>query len=262
MKLQSVQGAALVSVLLAGALLTAGCAGASAHRAGGSGPESAEAAAAGEASEKAVSESEGEAKPAALAGVPAACARESSGGYCLPDERFVRKLCDDVHADVALWMFRQGTPWTRAYLTRKTEAWNASGGASVQGELQFDEEVLILRERSLDSGGIQVSGAMGSYDALRWNGSCVSLMAEEITKRSPPRLLHSRVEWRWLSDAMQEALRQNPEIVEIYRARRKECKGVSIGEVSQKCEQLDKKLVDVIVQHVRAGGQLVEPKFP
>lgn len=259
MKLQGVQGAVLTSALLAG--LASGCGGASAQSAGGSEPEAAEPVTDDGAGETASSKST-EAQPAVLAGVPESCARESSGGYCLPDERFVRKLCDDVHADVALWMFRQGTPWTRAYLTRKTEAWNASGGASVQGELQFDEEVLILRERSSDSGGIQVSGAMGSYDALRWNGSCVSLMAEEITKRSPPKLLHSRVEWRWLSDAMQEALRQNPEIVEIYRARRKECKGVSIGDVSQKCEQLDKKLVDVIVQHVRDGGQLVEPKFP
>jgi hypothetical protein len=180
----------------------------------------------------------------------------------LPDDRFVKTLCDDVHQDVALWMFREGTPWTRAYLTRKTEAWNASGGASVQGELAFDEEVLILRERLSKSGGIQVSGAMGSYDALRWNGSCVSLMAEEITKNKPPKLLHSRVEWRWLSEPMQEALRSNEEIVETYRARRSECKGATMGEVSKKCEQLDSKLVALIVKHVREGGQLVEPKFP
>lgn len=202
------------------------------------------------------------AAPEPVKGVPEACARESEQGFCLPEDRFVKTLCDDVHQDVALWMFREGTPWTRAYLTRKTEAWNASGGASVQGELAFDEEVLILRERLSKSGGIQVSGAMGSYDALRWNGSCVSLMAEEITKNKPPKLLHSRVEWRWLSEPMQEALRSNQEIVETYRARRSECKGATMGEVSKKCEQLDTKLVALIVKHVREGGQLVEPKFP
>jgi hypothetical protein len=203
-----------------------------------------------------------QAAPEVVKGVPEACARESDQGFCLPEERFVKTLCDDVHQDVALWMFREGTPWTRAYLTRKTEAWNASGGASIQGELAFDEEVLILRERLSKSGGIQVSGAMGSYDALRWNGSCVSLMAEEITKQRPPKLLHSRVEWRSMSEPMQEALRSNEQIVETYRARRSECKGATMGEVSKKCEQLDDKLVALIVKHVREGGQLVEPKFP
>lgn len=197
-----------------------------------------------------------------IKGVPESCARETEQGFCVPEERFVKTLCDDVHQDVALWMFRQGTPWTRAYLTRKTEAWNASGGASIQGELAFDEEVLILRERLSKSGGIQVSGAMGSYDALRWNGSCVSLMAEEITKQRPPKLLHSRVEWRSMSEPMQEALRSNEQIVETYRARRSECKGATMGEVSKKCEQLDDKLVALIVKYVREGGQLVEPKFP
>lgn len=197
-----------------------------------------------------------------IKGIPESCARETEQGFCVPEERFVKTLCDDVHQDVALWMFREGTPWTRAYLTRKTEAWNASGGASIQGELAFDEEVLILRERLSKSGGIQVSGAMGSYDALRWNGSCVSLMAEEITKQRPPKLLHSRVEWRSMSEPMQEALRGNEQIVETYRARRSECKGATMGEVSKKCEQLDDKLVALIVKHVREGGPLVEPKFP
>jgi hypothetical protein len=103
---------------------------------------------------------------------------------------------------------------------------------------------------------------MGSYDALRWNGSCVSLMAEEITKQKPPKLLHSRVEWRSMSEPMQEALRSNEQIVETYRARRSECKGATMGEVSKKCEQLDDKLVALIVKHVREGGQLAEPKFP
>jgi hypothetical protein len=209
---------------------------------------------------KAASEQSAASEP--VKGIPEACARESEQGFCLPEDRFVKTLCDDVHQDVALWMFREGTPWTRAYLTRKTEAWNASGGASIQGELAFDEEVLILRERLSKSGGIQVSGAMGSYDALRWNGSCVSLMAEEITKQKPPKLLHSRVEWRSMSEPMQEALRSNEQIVETYRARRSECKGATMGEVSKKCEQLDDKLVALIVKHVREGGQLAEPKFP
>jgi hypothetical protein len=198
----------------------------------------------------------------AVQGVPTDCARQSPGGYCLPEESFVRTLCNDIHADVALVMFGPNTPWSRVFLTRNTDAWNASGGASVNDKLAFDEEVLVLRERKAQEGGMQVSGAMGSYDVLRWNGSCASLMAEEITQQKPPKALHSRVEWKWLSEPMQEALRKNSQIVEAYQARRKECKGVNFGEVSKKCEQLDTKLVNLIVQHVRDGGELATPKFP
>jgi hypothetical protein len=180
----------------------------------------------------------------------------------LPANAFVKLLCDGVYADVALTMFQDGTPWARAYLTRQTDAWNASGGASVQGKLAFDEEVLILRERNAQDQGFQVSGAMGSYDALRWNGSCVTLMSEEVTFKKPPKALNSRVEWTWLSEPMQEALRENPEILAGYRARRNECKGVSVGDVSKKCAELDGKLIALIVQHVRSGGKLGVSKFP
>ena len=191
-----------------------------------------------------------------VVGIPTQCAQRSDD-LCVPPARFVRRLCDGTFADVALIMF-QG-PWSRGFLTGKTEAWNASGGASVQGWLEFDEEVLILRARKPKEGGMQIEGQGTSYDVLRWNGSCATLEGGELTLDEPPHKKHSRVEWKWLGPNMRDALRESDEVTQIWRARRKECKGVSMGTVSEKCEQLDKKLVDVIVAHVRSGGKLGEP---
>ena len=43
-------------------------------------------------------------------------------------------------------MFGKGTPWTRGYLRREVEAWNASGGVSSNdSKLALDEEVVTLR---------------------------------------------------------------------------------------------------------------------
>jgi hypothetical protein len=179
---------------------------------------------------------------------------------CVPPAHWVRKLCDGVYAEVALVMFREGTPWQRLYLRGKTEAVNASGGASVAGFLEFDEEVLMLRHRGADKDGIQIGDGSGQYDALRWNGSCVSLEGGEVTSALPPKPKSAPVEWRWLGARMRSALREDPTVDETYRARRKECKGVTMGNVSKKCEQLDTKLTQVITDYVRSGAQLPDPE--
>jgi hypothetical protein len=49
-------------------------------------------------------------------------------------------------------------------------------------------------------------------------------------------------------------LRKDQRITDTYRAHRKACKGVTMGQVSDKCEKLDKKLTETIVQVVREGS--------
>lgn len=191
-------------------------------------------------------------------GVPDECAPERQD--CVPPPSFVTRLCEDVHQEVALYMFRRGTPWQRLYLRGKIEAVNASGGATVPGFLEFDEEVLVLRSRKASKDGIQVGDSSGSYDALRWNGSCVSLDGGEVTSNVPPKRKHSRVEWRWLGDDMRAALRKSDTITETYRARQKECKGATMGAVTKKCERLDNKLIDEIVSYVRETDELPQPE--
>lgn len=190
--------------------------------------------------------------------IPTECSKYSED-TCIPAGKWVSRLCADVYAEVALFMFQSGTPWQRVYLTRETDAVNASGGASVVGKLAFDEEVLVLRHRVAGADDVQVGSGGGSYDALRWDGSCVSLEGEEVTTNRPPVAKTSRVEWRWLGDDMQAALRKDPKVNETFLARKKECKGVTMGAVTKKCEQLDKKLIEVTVEHVRSTSSLPQP---
>jgi hypothetical protein len=191
--------------------------------------------------------------------IPTQCSKYSED-TCVPAGKWVSRLCADVYADVALFMFQSGTPWQRMYMTRETDAVNASGGASVVGKLAFDEEVLVLRHRQAGADDIQVGSGNGSYDALRWDGSCVSLEGEEVTSNHPPKAKTSRIEWRWLGEDMQAALREDKTVNDTFIARKKECKGVTMGAVSKKCEVLDKKLIDVTADFVRGASGLPQPK--
>lgn len=204
-----------------------------------------------------------EAKASAPAtGLPKECAKKT--GACVPPRAFVEKLCSGSYPSVALYLFANKSPWARGYLKGRTKAWNASGGASDNTWLEFDEEVLVLAERKADLGGMQVSGGGGaSYDALRWDGSCVTLSGDEMTLDKPPAPKNSRVEWRFLDDNVQAALRADAAVNDAYLSRRKECKGATSGEVSGKCVKADDKLSAEIVKYVRSGGALPEPtKLP
>ncbi|MGC4067765.1 MAG: hypothetical protein QM784_24565 [Polyangiaceae bacterium] len=192
--------------------------------------------------------------------VPTKCALSDP---CRPPVKWVDALCRDVHPGLGLYLFQQGTPWERRYMTRKTEAVNASGGATREGFLEFDEEVLILKMRKAPPGGMQVSGQSESYDALRWDGSCVTLLGEEVTKSVPPAKKHAFITWRFLDDGIQEALKEDSGLRDIYRDYRKECKGAASGEVSKACEKLDKKMSQAVVEYVRGGGKVPMPtKLP
>jgi hypothetical protein len=192
--------------------------------------------------------------------IPTKCASE--GDVCKMPKKFLDKLCQSTYPNVALVLFSSGTPWTHGYLTRKTEAWNAEGGASVGGFVEFDEEVLLLSSHAPPKGGMQVSGA-GGYQAFRWDGSCVTLSSEEVTTKRPPSPKHPRIEWRFIEDGMRDALRKDQAVDEAAIAVKRECKGVSVGDVSKKCVDADNKLVDAIVKYVQSSSGLPEPaKLP
>jgi hypothetical protein len=67
------------------------------------------------------------------------------------------------------------------------------------------------------------------------------------------------VEWRWLGEAMREALRSDGDVREAFVERRKECRGATTGLVTKECIKRDKYLMDAIVEYVRSGGDLPEP---
>jgi hypothetical protein len=214
----------------------------------------AETAAAAEAEKPSQSEAEPEADSG---GVPTKC--HKSGSVCSPDPKFVKKLCNGKYPSVGLYLF-SNPAWTRGYLTRRTQAWNASGGASDSGWVEFDEEVLILYSRVADTGGMQVSGAGGSFDALRWDGSCVTLQSEEVTMSKAPSPKYPPIDFRYLDDDTQEALRKDEKVNAAWLARRKECKGATSGEVSLKCVKADEGLTKSVIMYIRGGGSVPEPK--
>ena len=200
-------------------------------------------------------------KETAPLSVPTGCA--DKGRFCLPDQKFSKRMCNDSYPSLALYLFGNGFGFTRGYLTRKTQAWNAAGGASDNTFLEFDEEVLLLVERGADKNAMQVSGAGGGYEALRWNGSCVTLAKEEVTLDKPPAPKAAKVEWRFLDDNVQEALRQDETINSAVQKRRKECKGAVSGDVSLTCVKADDHLTQVMVEYLRKGGKLPVPsKLP
>jgi hypothetical protein len=188
--------------------------------------------------------------------VPSECTPR--GDFCTPSPAFVKRLCAGFHPDVALAFFRKGTPFSRGYLAKNVQAWNASGGASSADKLAFDEEVVVLLSRQNET-GIQVSGASGSYDVLRWDGTCATLASEELTRTPPPSAKHAKVLWKDLPDATQAALLADEAIAKLNKERRNECKGASMGDVSAKCVKLVDKQSDAIVAFVRAGGEVPLP---
>jgi hypothetical protein len=240
-----------ISVWLLTGLLGIGC--------GGSAPpakssdEKPKAASAGDASEEAESsgdESEDEAEDGGP--IPTDCAKPSGG--CYPSMKFVKRLCDGSYPGVALVMFSGGTPWKRAYLAvREVDPVNAFGGVAGGEALVMNEEVIVLFEKSGNLGGMEVTGS-GSYQVLRWDGTCATLASGELREQRPGNAKAAKVTWRYLDKPIKKALREESRISEAVRARKKECKGATMGTVSAKCEKLDQALTETIVDVVREGN--------
>lgn len=206
------------------------------------------------------------AEPSAKADAPAKSAPaefptscETKEGYCLPPAKFGKKLCGGFHPEVALAMFQKGTPWTRGYLKGDVEAVNASGGSSSGDKLVFDEEVIFVVRRKADAGGVQVSGAGDGFDVLRWDGTCATLQAGEITTQAPPKPKNAKLLWKDVPEAAQTKLLEDASIAKVNGVRKKECKGVTLGDVSDKCVKAVDQLSAAIVTYVRGGGAVPTP---
>jgi hypothetical protein len=189
--------------------------------------------------------------------IPDACAGD---GGCVMPSKFVLKLCGGVFPELALMFFQKGTPWRRAYLAvKEATPFNGLNGPSSDQKLVFEEELLVLSEKKVDTGGMQVSGAGASFDVQRWDGTCATVSAEEVRFNVPPKPKNALVPWRILEDATQNALLQNEALSKVAAERRKECKGATIGAVTDKCEKADKKLNALVVEVVRGGTSVPQP---
>lgn len=188
-----------------------------------------------------------DAAPAPVA-LPTACSNRSAA-TCTPPGDFVDRLCAKPHQEIALALFGK-TPFTRLYLKGKMD------------ELSFQEEVLALRFHGQAKGGMQVGSGNGSYDVLRWDGSCSMAVDADILSTSAPagKPKVARVLWHRIGDKVQSALITQSDAVKKAHARRgKECQGAMSGDVSAACQKADAALVDAIVDYVRGGGSLPAP---
>jgi hypothetical protein len=171
---------------------------------------------------------------------------------CTPSWAFVERLCAKPRQDVALALFAASTPFSRMYLKGKMD------------ELVWDEEVLALRFHGVPKGGIQVGSGAGTYDVLRWDGSCsMAVDAGMLTKSKPARPRTAHLKWHRIGDRSQTALIAGSEAVKkLHSKRGKECQGAMSGDVSAACEKADTSLVSAVVDYVRGGGAIPTPDAP
>jgi hypothetical protein len=203
-----------------------------------------------------------EAKVDEPAPLPTTCGAEATikdAKLCLPEATFAKKLCTGNYPEVALGLFGKGTPWTRIYLAGDVEAWNASGGRTHRAKLAFDEEVLVLGKHGAGGGGIVMTGAQASYDVLRWDGSCVSVMEGEITTRRPPAPKPADVSFNRLEEPTRHALLATPKVKSTHEARFLACTSVSSTSEKKACEKADKAFSSAIVDAIRSGATLPAP---
>ncbi len=179
--------------------------------------------------------------------VPSRCA-DASAALCVPPAAFVERLCAKPQQDLALALFAKSTPFARGYLRGKLD------------ELVFDEEVLILRFRAPQKGGMVVGSGNGSYDVLRWDGTCsTGVEAEMIARVRPARPRAAHVQWHRIGSRLQDALIAASDAVKAAHTRRgRECRGAMTGDVSAACERADQALADAVIDCVRARA-LPEP---
>jgi hypothetical protein len=196
--------------------------------------------------------------------LPSGCAAEGSigkgGKLCMPSAGYAKKLCGGIYPEVALGLFTKGTPWTRVYLAGDVEAWNASGGLTHRAKLAFDEEVIVLAKHAPGgSGGIVMTNAQASYDVMRWDGTCVSVMEGEVTTRRPPAPKPAEVPFSRLEETTRRALLAGPKVKATHEALSKACSAVSTPAQKKACDKADHAFTAAIVDFVRGGGSLPSP---
>ena len=196
-------------------------------------------------------------RPTPLA-IPSSCAAPGDPKMCVFSREFAERLCGgSPNPDVALARFRKGTPWTRGYAAHPVQAWNASGGESASAMLASGEELLVVRMRGGDKSGMQINGSNGSFDALRWDGSCVSLSSDELTMRNPGIGKSASIPWRKLDEKTRDALLADKKVSEMFERRRKEC-----NDATPQCEKAEAALSRAIVDFVRGGGAVPVTELP
>jgi hypothetical protein len=190
--------------------------------------------------------------------IPADCADDGDASTCTPGTTFAKRMCKSTYPDIALALFHGKTPWSRAYVRQDMEAWYASARRSRPFTLKYAEEVIVLASRvPSTAGGVSVSGG-GSYDVVRWDGTCVSLMEGELSFRAPSTPDVAEIRWRRLNDDITRTLEKDRRIAFRNGKRREACRA---DRDERRCARAKSQLSQMIATYVRGGGDLPTPKM-
>lgn len=186
--------------------------------------------------------------------LPTSC---TTGSDCSLPSAFGERLCRGSYPEVALHLFAPKTPWKRAYLRKSFQAWHV-GGRGEMRELRTSEEVLVVSEKAGAGAGLGMGGA---FEVLRWDGTCVSLMEDELSFHKPGGAVPANIEWKKLDGPTKSALDGEREIVELRNAWTKTCDGPSAEREPgrSKCELALRRFSLAIAQSIGRGKVLPPP---
>ncbi len=197
-------------------------------------------------------------QPSLQAELPRNCDRE--GGACFPPVDFVRALCKKKYPGVAIAMFEKSAPWKHAFVKVKEVApVNSLGGPTAHVQLEFLEEVLLLRDREVKQRQMIVD-VPNSYDVLRFDGTCATLAEDEfMTKKPYVRPRYAPIIWQQIDVDMRQALTQNPKVDQAAESQTTACRGSFLAGGGEPCKDATQQLARAIVTALSEGLQLPPP---
>ncbi len=187
--------------------------------------------------------------------LPTECA---DSAMCTPPKDFGERICSGSYPDAALSLFGPRTPWKRAYLRRAFQAWHVGGHGEMR-ELHTNEEVLVLTVHQAGDERMQIGGR--AFDVLRWDGTCVSLMEDEINFQKPPGAVPANIVWKSLDSKFQAALTEEKAIDMLHANQVRACDAPDADKEpgKTKCEIAREQLSLAIAQWVARTKTLPAP---
>ena len=185
--------------------------------------------------------------PATFDGLAEQCTQGNGAATCSMSFKSAETVCKSMSPTDALRAFAGHGRLSVAYLTHDLDAWSTARVRSTKSRASFDEEVLVLAERRAQ-GSIIVSGSAVSYEVLRYDGSCATLMGDELTFKAPP-LAARPVPWDKLDGATRETLATDRNVKSALAKRAAAC--ASPG--SKRCVVTSRLLGGAVLTAARAN---------
>lgn len=184
--------------------------------------------------------------------LPTAC---EPGEICTLPADFAERLCKGTYPEVALHLFAPKTPWKRVYVRRAFKAWHV-GGRGEMRELRAGEEVIVATMPRAATGGMQIGGQ--AFDVVRWDGTCVSLMEDELSFNRPSGAVPANMTWKNLDKVFQAALGADKTIEQLRAQESRLCDSPAAEKepAKTKCEMAHRQLSSAIAQWVGKGNAL------